>query len=173
MVKSKSFVVNNAWVVFFRNVSFLGSLVVYLLFFFLLWFFDPSWFFLYLFLMLFLSTLFVYLIKWLFPTRRPDFSSRNHRKNLFFWQRVDMSSFPSAHAARAFGLFTISLFFNSLLLQVFSLSFWFLVSYSRIFLRRHYWKDIIGGSVIGFLSGVLAFFLAKFLVLIPWLNWLF
>ncbi len=155
---------------FFYTVSVIGSLPVYLLFLILLWLFDPSWFFLSMAFMLLLTTVVVYLIKWLYPTPRPD---HGHRRHKYFWQKVDMSSFPSAHAARGAGLFTISLFYEFSWLWFATLVFFFLTINARVYLKRHYWKDIIGGLIVGVLLGVASFFLAKFVSSIPWLGWLF
>jgi len=148
---------------FARGVSILGSFPGFLLLILLLYPLSPLLSFSCLLMLVFVMGV-VYLIKWLFPTKRPDHGSRKAR---YFWQKVDLSSFPSAHAARAAGLLVVMVFARDALLSFFSFVFLLLVSWSRVVLKRHYWRDILGGVVIGVLLGVivmarLSFFLFLF-----------
>jgi membrane-associated phospholipid phosphatase len=68
-------------------------------------------------------------------------------------QKIDASSFPSLHAARAMflALFFIKFFSNTvmtILLSIMAL----LVMYSRIYRRKHDIIDIIGGAILGWIT---------------------
>ncbi|GAT63350.1 phosphatase PAP2 family protein [Paludibacter jiangxiensis] len=78
--------------------------------------------------------------------------------------RGGMYGFVSSHAANTFGV----ALFLSLLLRNHLLSFSFfiwaaLTSYSRMYLGVHYPVDIIGGMVVGLLSGACCFLLMEML----------
>lgn len=65
--------------------------------------------------------------------------------------------FPSGHTATAFALATV-LAFNSnskYLVSMILLIVAALVGYSRVYLGEHFISDVMAGSVIGFLSGVI------------------
>ncbi|MEK6938928.1 MAG: phosphatase PAP2 family protein [Nanoarchaeota archaeon] len=66
-------------------------------------------------------------------------------------ERIDASSFPSMHAARAFffSLTLTSFFKYELWISVFLIALAILVSYSRIFLKKHDWWDLLGGIILG------------------------
>lgn len=67
-----------------------------------------------------------------------------------FWQRIDASSFPSLHAARIVFLAIIfSVHFANLYLTILCSITAALVSYSRIYLKKHDWWDVAGGAVVG------------------------
>ena len=146
------------------TVSVVGSLPVHVFFVLLLFLFDSSWFFLSFGIMLVLVTIVVYAVKWWFPTTRP-----NERRGLpvrrrlwNHWRFVDRSSFPSAHAAYAAGLLALSFFLGSWGLRVFLFLFLCVVSWSRLSLREHYWRDVVAGAVLGAASGWLAWWLSPF-----------
>ena len=65
-------------------------------------------------------------------------------------EKIDASSFPSLHTARA--IFIVLLFsyhFYDVLLTIIFFSLAFLVAYSRIYLKKHFLTDIAGGIVLG------------------------
>lgn len=67
---------------------------------------------------------------------------------------TDFKSFPSGHAAIIFAIATAVYFFNK------KLGIWFfvgaiLIGISRIFVGVHWPTDILGGAVIGIVSGVI------------------
>src|SRR3989344_2643329 len=67
-----------------------------------------------------------------------------------FWQRIDASSFPSLHTARIVFLAIIfSVHFANQYLTILCTIVAALVSYSRIYLNKHDWVDVIGGVVVG------------------------
>jgi len=62
------------------------------------------------------------------------------------------SSFPSGHAAFYFGLSTVVYFYNKKAgIAFFAASF--LVSIARIFVGVHWPTDVLGGAIVGILSG--------------------
>lgn len=85
-----------------------------------------------------------YAIKILFFKNRPIKQSTGT-----FIEKVDASSFPSVHAARITVLaFWLIIYFNNIYLRAFSALIWVLVVYSRVYLKKHYWTDVIGGVII-------------------------
>jgi len=64
--------------------------------------------------------------------------------------KIDASAFPSLHTFRGIflGLF-YAMFFQPIVLQVFCVLFGCVVGYSRIRLKKHDWKDVLGGAVLG------------------------
>ena len=96
------------------------------------------------------------------------FKSRPNKENYHnFIGRIDASSFPSWHAARiVFLAFIFSYFFKSNAIDNFNnyLTLLFiiialLVSYSRVYLKKHDWWDIIGGVILG----IITFWLSNFI----------
>ncbi len=64
--------------------------------------------------------------------------------------KIDSSSFPSVHSARAI-LYAvlISNYFNNYILYIFLVVLALIVSYSRVYLKKHYWIDVVAGWIIG------------------------
>lgn len=85
-----------------------------------------------------------YTIKMLFFKNRPIRQSTGT-----FIEKIDASSFPSVHAARiTIVAFWLIIYFNNIYLRAFSALIWALVIYSRVYLKKHYWTDVIGGVII-------------------------
>ncbi len=79
-----------------------------------------------------------------------------------FVERIDASSFPSLHAARAVFIALVFIqHFSSRVMTVFLLAAAVLVIYSRIYLWKHDLWDVFGGIVLGGLTYwvVISFFL--------------
>lgn len=67
-----------------------------------------------------------------------------------FIERIDASSFPSLHAARiVFLAILFSVHFANQYLTILCSVTAALVSYSRIYLRKHDWIDVVGGIIVG------------------------
>jgi len=80
----------------------------------------------------------VYLLKLLFSTPRP----------VDALIKTFSPAFPSFHSALAF--FTLGFFFDNKKWRIPLLIYACLIAYSRVYLRVHYWLDVIVGAVIGF-----------------------
>lgn len=137
---------------------------MYAFFMVLLFFFDSSWLFLVLFWMLCITTGIALIIKFFWKTPRPK-KAKNVR---WWWQRIDQSSFPSVHAARAVALFVIAIIWSNLPFQIVAGIFMVLIVFSRIQLKAHYWRDIIGGVILGIIAGLAAFYLTD--IIVDWLT---
>ncbi|MEK6905855.1 MAG: phosphatase PAP2 family protein [Nanoarchaeota archaeon] len=67
-----------------------------------------------------------------------------------FVERIDASSFPSMHTARIFFLAILfSVYFANRYLTILCIIIAVLVSYSRIYLKKHDWIDVLGGVAVG------------------------
>ena len=66
-------------------------------------------------------------------------------------ERIDASSFPSLHSARiAFLSMVFIKHFNNIFLTILITILAIVVAYSRIELKKHDLKDVLGGVVVGF-----------------------
>ena len=94
-------------------------------------------------------------IRSIYTKNRPD---KQEYKN--YLEKIDALSFPSWHTARIVYLALIFsyLFNNNLLTLLFTLVA-ILVAYSRVYLKRHDYWDVLGGIVLG----VVAFWLSGFM----------
>ena len=76
---------------------------------------------------------------------RPEKETYNN-----FIERIDASSFPSLHSARiVFLAILFSVHFANQYLAILCTVVAALVSYSRIYLKKHDWIDVAGGVVVG------------------------
>jgi membrane-associated phospholipid phosphatase len=71
-----------------------------------------------------------------------------------FLERIDASSFPSLHTARiVFICITLAYFFWNNFQNNYTTAFFtfvaVIVAYSRIYLKKHDWWDLLGGVVLG------------------------
>jgi len=100
----------------------------------------------------FLITLFVVVVtRLIYFKNRPLKQSYN---NLL--ERLDASSFPSLHAARILFLtLTLANYFQNRIITVLFLIIAATVSYSRIYLKKHDWIDIIFGLILGCIAYVI------------------
>jgi len=87
-----------------------------------------------------------------FKTRPEDKGKKTRQMNLF--EKIDASSFPSIHSART-AVLSILLYTKipTTLGLLISLGILSSVMVSRIILRKHYTIDVIGGSILGLLTG--------------------
>ena len=131
----------------FIQLTELGSLVAYVFFMLAFLILGKADTFIQLFISLFFVMVVAILIKSLYFKKRP---SKHLTRN--FVERLDAASFPSIHSMRTFSLvFWISLYFNNLLLTVYLSIVGVFVVYSRIYLKKHYWVDVIFGLIFSFI----------------------
>jgi undecaprenyl-diphosphatase len=68
-------------------------------------------------------------------------------------EKLDATSFPSLHAARTAAMAAILVnFFNNFIISILLLFIALAIAYSRIYLKKHDWKDVLGGIVLGILA---------------------
>jgi len=86
------------------------------------------------------------IIKLVYRKERPVVQSRKG-----FYNTIDANSFPSVHSARVAFLATlvIVLYNKDIFFILLSTIFALLVGYSRIYLKRHFFSDVIAGFLIG------------------------
>ncbi len=110
-----------------------------------------------------LSGAIVQILKYFFPMPRPSVFLANAHYNHFI-ENVTLTghaSFPSGHSASAFALATLLSLFDknknrSYLYLLLAAS----VAYSRIYLAQHFLQDVFWGSVDGFVSAMIVWWLA-------------
>jgi membrane-associated phospholipid phosphatase len=135
--------------IFFRDVTSLGGAFFYgILVLFLILFKEYS-FGLKLVYGFLITLIITVIIRKVYYRDRPN---KETYSNLF--ERIDASSFPSLHASRVtFLVLALGWFFNfawtfTTLFVILGL----LIAYSRIFLRKHDWWDLLGGAILGVLT---------------------
>jgi len=106
----------------------------------------------------FISGIAVQILKTMFSTPRP-MTIIPHSAYHFFLNGIShggFSSFPSGHTTSIFTLITIliSRLQNSLACVLFFIVA-LVVGYSRIYLGQHFLEDVLAGSVLGVLTGIL------------------
>ena len=96
----------------------------------------------------FLTLLTVILFRMIYHKNRPQ---KQEYKN--FVEKMDALAFPSWHASRIVFLALIFtyLFNNNYLTTLFIITT-LLVVYSRVYLKKHDWVDVLGGIVLGILA---------------------
>ncbi|MBF0120636.1 MAG: phosphatase PAP2 family protein [Desulfobacterales bacterium] len=86
--------------------------------------------------------------------RKRPVSEINYKNAILKWNNY---SFPSLHSARMFMLtFLIAKNYHKLMLVILSIAI--IISFSRIYIRKHYMSDVLIGSVIGIFSGAIAYY---------------
>jgi undecaprenyl-diphosphatase len=70
------------------------------------------------------------------------------------YRRLDAHSFPSGHAARMAMLATVALFFGPPLWTVSLVAWAAFVMLARVAMKVHYLSDMLGGVVVGVITGV-------------------
>ncbi len=139
---------------FIRDISALGGMPLYALAGFVFLFFSLVHFFI-LFFGFMIAFLLTVLIRAVYFKERPKKQSIT---NIF--ERIDASSFPSLHTARASLLFfTLAHFINNYIISIFFVLAILSVASARILLKKHDIIDVIGG----FILGIVVFFCILFL----------
>jgi len=127
------------------DITSLGGIPLYLVAMFLFLFSGQGHVFIFLTLGLILIYAIASSIRWFWFKKRPD---KQKYKN--WLQRIDASAFPSLHSARAaFLAAAVFWYYQNLSLLLILLVAVFGVGYTRVYLNRHDWKDVIGGYVVG------------------------
>ena len=68
-------------------------------------------------------------------------------------EKIDAASFPSWHAARiTFLALIFTTFFMSSTLSIIFILITLITIYSRIYLRKHDWMDVLGGFALGLIT---------------------
>lgn len=139
---------------FFRDITTFGGFAFYCLIMLLTLIFQE---FTLLFKLLFgiiFTTLVIVLIRTFYFKNRP-----NQQEYDNFIDKIDASSFPSWHTAKiVFLVLVFSNFFqnNYPYFTLFLFLAALLVAYSRIYLKKHDWKDVLGGIILGMLTFLLS-----------------
>jgi undecaprenyl-diphosphatase len=100
-------------------------------------------------------------IRWILPRTRPFVENgfdklTTGQVNLLISQNPQESSFPSGHAAFYFAIATVVYLYNRKLGILFFLAS-FLMGVARVFVGVHWPLDIIGGALVGIISGWIIF----------------
>ena len=71
-----------------------------------------------------------------------------------FLEKINTSSFPSVHSARVtfLALYLLLVFDLSVFYQILAVALALSVMYSRIYLKKHYFVDVLGGFLLGILT---------------------
>jgi len=138
--------------IFFKQVTELGSLTIVLIAVLFAYFFNNI-----LALQLFIGiasvTIVSFIIKATFFHERPKKQSVN---NLI--ERLDASSFPSIHSARITVLvFWLIVYSSGIVLKIILVAIGLTVAYSRIYLKKHYYADVIGGIILALIASLIMY----------------
>lgn len=69
-------------------------------------------------------------------------------------EKIEASSFPSVHTMRIFFVSSVLMpVFNNIAISIILVILSLTVAYSRIYLKRHYYADVIAGAAIGIIIG--------------------
>jgi undecaprenyl-diphosphatase len=98
------------------------------------------------------------IVRFIFPRSRPFVV--DHTINILVSHNPAEHSFPSGHASFFFALATLVYFYNKKAGIKFFI-FAFLISISRVFAGLHWLTDILGGAIVGMITGFLVFKLSK------------
>ncbi len=134
----------------FSSITLFGSPVFYIVLVLILFKFDVAFAF-----KLFISLIFIeficIFIKLVYYKERPNPQSRKE-----FFSKIDANSFPSVHSARISMIVTmLVLHFKSMLIFCIGALVIIGVSYSRMYLKRHYFIDVLVGVFVGIIIAVI------------------
>lgn len=130
--------------ILFRDLTTFGGAIFYVLIVLIAFAFDQVILAVHLILGFVISLAIVVPIRLLYFKNRPQKQTYSN-----FLERIDAASFPSWHTARAvFMALTVIFYFNNTFLTVISSILALLVCYSRIYLQKHDWMDVLGGVML-------------------------
>ncbi len=90
----------------------------------------------------------VVIIRKIYFKNRPD--KQEYHNQI---EKIDAASFPSWHAARITYLALIfTTFFTNTILSLIFILITLITIYSRIYLRKHDWMDVVGGFALGLIA---------------------
>ncbi len=134
---------------FFRDITSLGGIYVYLIIALVIFIVDNYPLFMKLLFGAFASYLIAGIIRIVYFKDRPNKESHSN-----FIERIDASSFPSIHAFRvSYLLIVFGYAFGDMIAIILIFTAAFLVCVSRIYLRKHDYVDVLGGIVLGIVLG--------------------
>ncbi len=141
---------------FFEEITFFGGIAFYFFVIILLLVFKVYISALKLFLGLMIIYLVSFLIRLFYFKERPKKVEHNN-----FLEKIDASSFPSIHAARITCLFFFflfsSFFFLPLTVKILMGIVLLITIYSRVYLSKHDFIDILAGIILGYLATIVFF----------------
>jgi undecaprenyl-diphosphatase len=138
--------------IFFKQITELGSLTIITAILIFIFFFDKTLA-LKIFIGIVVVTIISFIIKALFFKERPT-----KQKFSTVVERIDASSFPSVHSARITVLvFWLFMYVNDIVLKTLLVIAGLLVAYSRIYLKKHYYSDVIGGIALGIIINIILY----------------
>ena len=132
------------------DTSAFGALPFYLFLIFLFLIFGETRLVIWLVLGFVLSFAVVIIIKLFYFKDRPQ---KKEYKNIF--ERIDASTFPSLHSWRIIMILVfISYYYKSIYFAILLGVIAIIILFSRNYLKKHYWTDIIFGSLFGLLMSL-------------------
>jgi len=141
---------------FFEEITFFGGIAFYLFVIILLLIFQKYIFALRLFLGLMIIYFITFIIRLSYFKDRPEKITHTN-----FLERIDASSFPSIHAARITCLFLFFLFslffFLPIAVKILMGVVLLLTIYSRLYLSKHDFIDVLAGIILGYLATIVLF----------------
>ncbi len=96
-------------------------------------------------------------IKYTFRHKRPSVLL----EKVYILEPVKLKSFPSADAAYVFTLFGVIIFYAPVYIDALFLLNALIIAYGRIYMGAHFPFDVLIGSTIGFLSGLIGYSISK------------
>jgi membrane-associated phospholipid phosphatase len=127
-----------------RDLTVFGSFVFYILILFATLLLKETTLFIHLLFGLSILVTAVVLIRAIYFKNRPRKESHHT-----IVEKIDASSFPSLHTAKAFFLAITFAQFGAFPVQIFLFLIAGLTGYSRIYLQKHDWVDVIAGAILG------------------------
>jgi membrane-associated phospholipid phosphatase len=140
--------------IFFKQITELGSLTIIGTLILFMYFFNTI-----LAIKIFIGVAIVttisIIVKMLFFCERPK------KQPVDTWvHRLDASSFPSIHSARITVLiFWLVIYSSSIVLTFLLFSIGIIVAYSRMYLKKHYFRDVVGGIMLAMVVNLLIWYL--------------
>ncbi|MBS3152873.1 phosphatase PAP2 family protein [Candidatus Woesearchaeota archaeon] len=107
---------------------------------------------------LILCYLFVFVLRIFYFKERPE---KEEYYNLF--TRINASSFPSLHAMSSiYVAIVLANHIKKSIISIFLVSISLLIAYSRIYLKKHYFVDIMLGLILGIIASIIYLLIINF-----------